>query len=1774
MSWKKYGGTNKLESLNNLTVNSIVTDSLSLRKFYLGDWDICGGLRVKDNAIIFKDTDLCGNLIVGKDTSLMGEFSVAKDTNLFGNLVVLNDAYFSQSLYFDPSGNTLLHAMNGGFGFNKYNPLATIDISSDRIQTVYMKTSTIENRNIYAQNRNSQGVVVGADSGNTYINMFVDQSMNSSGTGRFDGQLRYASGGHFYIDVSNVMNVRPRTVFGADLTKPMNTDADRVVIYDTPVVSHPYLKDIYINGTFKTGTPLALIAQETFPSDSNVFMRMTTETGNGFTVGGGTFEGGMMGVLALTDGADKYPSMNIFSGDLDKYLKTSIGVNKHRVSKTDLGSNRYILDVNGPTKMIHQELLMNYDVSMQIFAMEFCKENTQIGYAIGSPYNADLTLENPTFERYFLKTEDGGYTWSRDRILIASTGLPDPNLESASSAFFSIYVFSVNFVIIGGVGGFLYYTNNGGIRWTQVQYNGTPTFSINAAFANINGSRTILGLNTGEFIDTSAFTNPNIVSTIRINSLLPLNNKYSSGLSNVLSVDGSNNYVYMVGVGGIQGYMSGTGGVINPSARFFTGSIFLDVSVFYGSDGKYHSVAVGANGLLKYVHASLITDAWSTPETDIFDPFSTPGNVIAGSLNSVHVFSERHAIAVGNNGLVIYSDDGFVNWKPISHTDLDAMGNGSVISSLRLSNIFAVDGRSEFVIVGDVKNFNGGSQQGQVKVFTFYAPYFFNRARNFVLEASGSILLSGDLRINDNGNVFTNSNSISLFPDVATEINIGNTVLGGYTNVKHNLDVIGNAHVYQKLIVDSYSFLNDDVSLNGKLYVTKDASLNSNLFVGRDASFGSKLYLVDDASFNSRFFVGGDVSLNSNLYLVDDASFNSRFFVGGDVSLNANLYLVDDASFNSRFFVGGDVSLNANLYLVDDASFNSRFFVGGDVSLNSNLYLVDDASFNSRFFVGGDVSLNANLYLVDDASFNSRFFVGGDVSLNSNLYLVDDASFNSRLFVGGDVSLNSNLYLVDDASFNSRLFVGKDVSLGSKLYVVDDASFNSRLFVGKDVSLNANLYLVDDASFNSRLFVGKDVSLGSKLYLVNDASFNSRLFVGRDASFGSKLYVANDVSFNRRLFVGGDVSLNSNLYVVNDASFNSRLFVGGDVSLGSNLYVVDDVSLNSRLYVGGDVSLGSKLYVVDDVSFNSRLYVGGDVSLNSNLYVVKDVSMNSRLFVGGDVSLNSNLYVVKDVSMNSRLFVGGDASFGSNLCVANDVSFNRRLFVGGDVSLNSNLYVVNDASFNSRLFVGGDVSLGSNLYVVDDASFNSRLYVGGDVSLGSNLYVVRDASLNRRLFVGGDVSLNSNLYVVRDASLNSRLFVGSDVSLGSKLHTVGDVSFNSCLFVGGDVSMGSKLYVVGDASFNSRLYLGGDMSLMSKLSVVGDVSFNSHLFVGDDVSVGAKLRVADKSTFESDVSINANLFVIDVSARHLDLRGTRNSDGVGSGALIVQGGASIGNDLNVGGNLYINNYLDVVDGTDHIHFGYTNTRKMYIGSSDFTDEIRIGTSISGVRGSDVDIYIGSNTHSRIHILGNLLLPGHVTFENQTNLEIINKTILLNDQALPGSSYGSGLYIREDGSDTAGQILVNPSMTGFFLKATRSPNIVNFETNGMTLPDGLGRGILTIVPTTTLDGSNYTIARGNVYISDIDLLDASLNNRVMRNPVTTLTQVNTQVIDSKLSTTGLYVNKLEATAIANAQVDISGNAIVSRMGLGSSVVRPEYVLDINGNTFSNGAILQW
>jgi hypothetical protein len=129
MSFRKYGGTNKLEKNNNITVHSIVADTFTIRDAFLSVFTIEGDLQIGGNGII------SNNLTVSQQINA-ATLDISSNATIEGNLYLnkLKDVFFR--------GN------NKMVGLNKSNPTATLDISSNRVQTLNLKTSTANNRNI------------------------------------------------------------------------------------------------------------------------------------------------------------------------------------------------------------------------------------------------------------------------------------------------------------------------------------------------------------------------------------------------------------------------------------------------------------------------------------------------------------------------------------------------------------------------------------------------------------------------------------------------------------------------------------------------------------------------------------------------------------------------------------------------------------------------------------------------------------------------------------------------------------------------------------------------------------------------------------------------------------------------------------------------------------------------------------------------------------------------------------------------------------------------------------------------------------------------------------------------------------------------------------------------------------------------------------------------------------------------------------------------------------------------------------------------------------------------------------------------------------------------------------------------------------------------------------------------------------------------------------------------------------------------------------------
>lgn len=962
MSWKKYGGTNNLESFNNLVVNSIVTDVLSVKQYYIGDWDICGALFVKDDSTLFRNALIYGNLDVsGVNTEIRGNSKISRNTEISGNLVVYDNTYLKKYLYLDPCGNTFVHGTNHAFGFNKYNPIATIDISSDQIYTVKMQTSQNVNRNIYAQNADQQGITLEVDPLKTSINMFVDSSMND-GLGTVNAKLEYTKGGDFLLDVSNIMRVRPRMIFSRDITKNMNSNEEHVVIYDSSElrkVSYPYNYNIYGNANLKSGVALTAISKDT---SSNVFMKMTTEPGKGAVIGGGPFEGGMMASLALIDSSASnfsnhiYPALNVFSGNLISNLKTSIGINKHRVSKTDLSANRYALDVNGPVKLIHQELLETIDISMQINAVGISPDK-QVVYAVGSPYQ----ISDP-FKQLFLKSVDAGYTWSTFDISLSNQSAQD-SFEDINYFFNNIYVYDNNYVIIS-TGGTHLYTTNGGLLWNQIVFTNGSVF-INS-FVLINQKKNaIFVLNDGKFFDLDASTIPSIFE----NDINIPSNLKSSSLSNITGVDGSGNIAFFVGTNGIQGYRIDTKTL---SPLFNNNLSFNDVSLYFDGS-KYHVVAVG-NNRIAYAHTDThLSNNW----------FILSSSYLSKNFKKVKVVSELSAVALVDdaNNQIAYSNDGFKTWTYLTRTELNSMGNGFVLNNFTFSSIVSTNVNG-FVIGGYYKTFAPLSQRGQSKLINLHAPYLLNRDRNFVIEASGSILLSGDLNVTGNAKICTNyidaqsnstNNTLQIgnvhaskiligSTDTSTDIRIGKTD-GSLTTSRstqariHIGDLNSSVHIYGNLFLPGSVTTEIVTNLEVK---NKTIKLNDE---AATSSVGSGIYFRDiyqEAIPGNSFF---DTGLNdvgddyAGQFLVN--STRKGFLFKAPASPKYINFDLDNFSVTNGYDKGlVTIKLDStNNYTVRQRDVEIMDIVNLDVSLNRRVFRNAALTYNAN---------NPNTQVIDD----------------------------------------------------------------------------------------------------------------------------------------------------------------------------------------------------------------------------------------------------------------------------------------------------------------------------------------------------------------------------------------------------------------------------------------------------------------------------------------------------------------------------------------------------------------------------------------------------------------------------------------------------------------------------------------------------------------------------------------------------------------------------------------------------------------------------------------
>ena len=833
-SWKTFGGTDHSEQIS---AESLTVKNLILQKPYSGVFDISGGLHVSgntetDNAIIYGDSYLYGNTIIGQNelqklsvystTKFLGPVIFEGDSVTTGNIVSLKSLIATESVYVKDAiyfGNAKLPQVQSiyydtsGIGINQLIPKAALDISSNQLYSISVISSNRTNESVLAQNCSGQAITVGVDTSNAHIRFYYDSSFS---TGKVDGFIAYHKGGTMTIDVSDNVNVSSKMTIAYNNYTDAHINNETVAIYD--ISSGFYHPAIYGNSHVVTGSAATFVTSD---FSSNTFVNITTPEGKGFMIGGGAYAGDVdraYGSLGVTGNVN--PSQMIVAGNsIVKYFSTT-GINTYK-PRTD----KYVLDINGPIHVDNGDITSVVQTPFEIYQLSIAQNNRQYGVGIGS--SIDISTNVATYYReQLIKTTDYGQTWKTIDLsydfLNFCDSLTSVYLVDAGNCFIAgntTIAFSNDIENSWNTISFSNAPNDGLVKYNHLFINPVPKATgVIYGYCAVDASSTMI---TFEY-DIS--NNPEVSSSTNIIDA-------SQYIDTINYIQAGSNSIYLAG-NAIVKYNATTSSIpVYGNTHTYKSYTYNQVKVF---DNSY-VIGIGNNVISSTTDGGL---TW----TDI------SFNV---NFRSVHMIDTSNAIACGWYGNIWITGNKGKSWNQMPNNFINPSGKSDLITSNnnRFEDVTITD-TNTILLVNTIQKYNlDTSSNGMSNILNVFTPNYMNRSNNIVLDISGTVNVSGDLKVNDNGSVITTNASMNLFNTTvqniqfggdAIQITIGNINIGNTTvrtNVIMNknlgiagkIDVSGNATIKGNVLIEKTTTINGNTTINANLIVNGISTFTQNM---------------------------------------------------------------------------------------------------------------------------------------------------------------------------------------------------------------------------------------------------------------------------------------------------------------------------------------------------------------------------------------------------------------------------------------------------------------------------------------------------------------------------------------------------------------------------------------------------------------------------------------------------------------------------------------------------------------------------------------------------------------------------------------------------------------------------------------------------------------------------------------------------------------------------------------------------------------------------------
>jgi hypothetical protein len=341
------------------------------------------------------------------------------------------------------------------------------------------------------------------------------------------------------------------------------------------------------------------------------------------------------------------------------------------------------------------------------------------------------------------------------------------------------------------------------------QFNVVFTIDGGKSWYNItNINSTVLGVGAGETVYyNSVYVDQSMrifITTTELNRLLWFDtpsNLYTTATPSFTPSRNTGNVSLSFVPNGCNGYGSYVYVLTNKINRFSKMTNTIDLS--YNSGYTYNSVSAYQSSVVA-VGNNVIT--WSSNDGVTW----TNIPIVNTKFNSVYVYDNSNAIAVANGGVVYYATNGIQNWSILPTSVFNPSGNSARVMdpSYNLSAVIMND-LNRINIAKVIAVYNDTNRvYGNTSMYHAYMPNIFNADNNIVLDACGTVRISGNLQVH--GGKLSASNTTFSMLDLSV-----NTL-----TMASNASTISMANSVNSRVSVNYNFtVGHDTSMNGNLSV-------------------------------------------------------------------------------------------------------------------------------------------------------------------------------------------------------------------------------------------------------------------------------------------------------------------------------------------------------------------------------------------------------------------------------------------------------------------------------------------------------------------------------------------------------------------------------------------------------------------------------------------------------------------------------------------------------------------------------------------------------------------------------------------------------------------------------------------------------------------------------------------------------------------------------------------------------------------------------------------